>query len=75
MGLRGSPTSPARNRPKGGVRGAPVTNPRRSGGLFGAVAAGSLHGLKNHEGKGVEIVGEARPARRQLKASPQERDN
>jgi hypothetical protein len=74
MGLRGSPTSPARNRPER-VRGAPVTNPRRSGGLFGAVAAGSLHGLKNHEGKGVEIVGEARPARWQLKASPQERDN
>jgi hypothetical protein len=26
-----------------------------------------FHGLKNHEGKGVEIVGEARPARRKLK--------
>jgi hypothetical protein len=28
-----------------------------------AVAQGMQHSLKNHEGKGVVIVGEARPAR------------
>jgi hypothetical protein len=32
-----------------------------------AAALSIQHSLKNHEGKGVEIVGEARPARRQLK--------
>ena len=31
------------------------------------VSAGIQHSLKNHEGKGVEIVGEARPARWRLK--------
>jgi hypothetical protein len=32
-----------------------------------AVALSIQHRLKNHEGKGVEIVGEARPARWRLK--------
>jgi hypothetical protein len=32
-----------------------------------AVAQGIQHSLKNHEGKGVEIVGEVRPARWKLK--------
>ena len=31
-----------------------------------AVAQGMQHSLKNHEGKGVLIVGEARPARWKL---------
>jgi hypothetical protein len=30
------------------------------------VSAGIQHSLKNHEGKGVEIVAEARPARWRL---------
>ncbi|SDN37693.1 hypothetical protein [Afipia sp. GAS231] len=32
-----------------------------------SIALAVQHGLKNHEGKGVEIVGEARPARWRLK--------
>jgi hypothetical protein len=32
-----------------------------------SVSLGIQHSLKNHEGKGVEIVGEARPARWRLK--------
>jgi hypothetical protein len=32
-----------------------------------SVALAVQHGLKNHEGKGVEIVGEVRPARWKLK--------
>jgi hypothetical protein len=31
------------------------------------IALSIQHSLKNHEGKGVEIVGEARPARWRLK--------
>jgi hypothetical protein len=31
-----------------------------------AVAQGIQHSLKNHEGKGVQIVGEARPAKWRL---------
>jgi hypothetical protein len=34
-----------------------------------SVALGIQHSLKNHEGKGVEIVGEARPARWRLAAN------
>jgi hypothetical protein len=32
-----------------------------------SVSLGIQHSLKNHEGKGVQIVGEARPARWKLK--------
>ncbi|WP_157793757.1 MULTISPECIES: hypothetical protein [Bradyrhizobium] len=34
-----------------------------------SIALAVQHGLKNHEGNGVEIVGEARPARWRLAAS------
>jgi hypothetical protein len=32
-----------------------------------SVSLGIQHSLKNHEGRGVQIVGEARPARWKLK--------
>jgi hypothetical protein len=40
---------------------------REAGGL--TVTRITQHSLKNHEGRGVEIVGEARPARWRLKES------
>jgi hypothetical protein len=50
-----------------------VRAPVHAGGFFFALMpcrhlhGGIQHSLKNHEGKGAQIVGEARPARCRLK--------